>query len=370
MAIVETRGLTKVFKAGQPGAVNNVNLQTREGEFLVFLGPSGSGKTTLLRMIAGLETPTAGEILIGGAMVNHLPPRERRIAMVFQSYALYPHLTVFQNIAFPLKAQKVKKDLHRQKVDWAASLLGIGHLLERKPRELSGGERQRVALARAIVREPSVFLLDEPLSNLDAKLRASAREELEQFQKRIGTTTIYVTHDQVEAMAMGDRVVVLHQGIVRQIGTPKDVYDEPADTFVATFLGSPPMNLLETDDLIVGFRPERFLPSELVAPRTSEAAKKAQPENVLVADVKDPRKYVPLRFRVENLEYLGSERIVYGKLVGTRFEDKLVCSRIPSSVLANYELNSVQDFALPESELKFFERASEKRIAPRAFRWQ
>src|SRR5229473_1725611 len=370
MAIVETRNLTKVFKEGQPGAVNNVSLQTREGEFLVFLGPSGSGKTTLLRMIAGLEEPTAGEILIGGAVVNHLPPRERRIAMVFQSYALYPHLTVFQNIAFPLKAQKVKRELHRGKVNWAASLLGIGHLLDRKPRELSGGERQRVALARAIVREPSVFLLDEPLSNLDAKLRASARKELEQFQKRIGTTTIYVTHDQVEAMAMGDRVVVLQQGIVRQIGTPKEVYDEPADTFVATFLGSPPMNLLETEDVIVGFRPERFLPSELVRPGSDEAAKNLKVQSVLVADLKDPWKHIPLHFRVEIVEYLGAERILYGYLAKTRFEKKLVCSRIPSSVRANYEANSVYDFAVPESELRFFDRATQKRIAPKAFQWQ
>src|SRR6266478_1082408 len=245
MAVIETRDLTKVFKEGQLGAVNNVNLETREGEFLVFLGPSGSGKTTLLRMIAGLETPTSGEILIGGQVVNRLSPRERRIAMVFQSYALYPHLTVYKNIAFPLKAQNVPKDQHRKKVEWAASLLGIDKLLDRKPRELSGGERQRVALARAIVREPAVFLLDEPLSNLDAKLRASAREELERFHQSVGTTTIYVTHDQVEAMAMGDRIVVLHQGVVRQIGTPKEVYEDPADTFVATFLGSPPMNLLE-----------------------------------------------------------------------------------------------------------------------------
>src|SRR6202795_15275 len=186
MAVVETRDLTKVFKEGQLGAVNNVNLETREGEFLVFLGPSGSGKTTLLRMIAGLENPTSGEILIGGKVVNRLSPRERRIAMVFQSYALYPHLSVYKNIAFPLKAQKVPKDQHRKKVEWAAGLLGIGKLLDRKPRELSGGERQRVALARAIVREPEVFLLDEPLSNLDAKLRASAREELQKFQKEIG----------------------------------------------------------------------------------------------------------------------------------------------------------------------------------------
>src|SRR5215475_15183489 len=262
MAVVETRKLTKIFKEGQLGAVNDVSLETREGEFLVFLGPSGSGKTTLLRMIAGLETPTSGEILIGGKVVNDLTPRERRIAMVFQSYALYPHLTVYKNIAFPLKAQNVPRKLHKEKVEWAAGLLGIGGLLDRKPRELSGGERQRVALARAIVREPSVFLLDEPLSNLDAKLRASARTELESFHRRIGTTTIYVTHDQVEAMAMGDRIVVLNQGFVRQIGSPTEVYDQPADTFVATFLGSPPMNLIENDGIIVGFRPEHFRLSE------------------------------------------------------------------------------------------------------------
>src|SRR5260221_8270533 len=258
MAVVETRKLNKVFKRGNVGAVVNVDLQSREGEFLVILGTSGSGKTTLLRMIAGLEEPTSGDILIGGKVVNDLTPRERGIAMVFQSYALYPPLSVFKNIVFPLKAQGVPKAKRQTQADWAASLLGIQHLFDRKPRELSGGERQRVALARAIVREPSLFLLDEPLSNLDAKLRASAREELEQFQKRIGTTPIYVTHDQVEAMAMGDRVVVMSQGSVRQIGTPAEVYDQPADTFVATFLGSPPMNLVTSAQVVTGFRPEHF----------------------------------------------------------------------------------------------------------------
>jgi len=347
MAVVETRGLTKVFKQGQLGAVNNVDLVTREGEFLVFLGPSGSGKTTLLRMIAGLEQPTAGDILIGGVLVNRLTPRERRIAMVFQSYALYPHLSVYNNIAFPLKAQKVKKELHREKVQWAASLLGISALLERKPRELSGGERQRVALARAIVREPTVFLLDEPLSNLDAKLRASAREELEQFHKRIGTTTIYVTHDQVEAMAMGDRIVVLHQGFVRQIGTPEEVYDDPADTFVATFLGSPPMNLLELSDVIVGFRPEHFLPVEMV----SEGSR------------------VAFRFRINYMEYLGAERILYGTLEGGRFGSKEIMARLPSAVPTSFGVDSVHDFAVPERDLKFFDRQAEKRTTPRPLTW-
>src|SRR6267154_3038051 len=335
MAVVQTRDLTKVFKEGQLGAVNHVNLETREGEFLVFLGPSGSGKTTLLRMIAGLESPTAGEILIGGKVVNDLTPRERRIAMVFQSYALYPHLSVYNNIAFPLKAQKVAKNLHKEKVEWAASLLGIQGLLKRKPRELSGGERQRVALARAIVREPAVFLLDEPLSNLDAKLRAPAREELERFHRRVGTTSIYVTHDQVEAMAMGDRILVLNKGHVHQLGTPTEVYDDPADTFVATFLGSPPMNLIENGDVIVGFRPEHFRVAE---------------------DIKDAAKVV-FNFKVENAEYLGAEYILAGYLVGGRADGKNVIARL---LLGHtFEVGATYEFAIAERHLKFFDRSTE-----------
>jgi multiple sugar transport system ATP-binding protein len=346
MAVVETRKLTKIFKEGELGAVNEVDLETREGEFLVFLGPSGSGKTTLLRMIAGLESPTAGEILIGGKVVNDLTPRERRIAMVFQSYALYPHLSVYNNIAFPLKAQKVPKNTHKEKVEWAASLLGIGALLQRKPRELSGGERQRVALARAIVREPAVFLLDEPLSNLDAKLRLSAREELERFHRRVGTTTIYVTHDQVEAMAMGDRVMVLNKGIVRQIGTPKEVYDDPSDTFVATFLGSPPMNLIENDGVIVGFRPEHFR---------------------LAEDIREAEKLV-FKFRVENVEYLGAEFILAGFLVGGKADGKKVIARLLLG--HSFEIGVTYDFAIAQRELKFFDRTTEKKISPRVLVWQ
>ncbi|HTE56263.1 MAG TPA: ABC transporter ATP-binding protein [Kofleriaceae bacterium] len=341
MAVVETRELTKVFKQGELGAVNSVNLTTQEGEFLVFLGPSGSGKTTLLRMIAGLERPTSGEVLIGGDVVNHLSPRQRRIAMVFQSYALYPHLSVYKNIAFPLRAQRVPKDQHRVKVAWAAELLGIQKLLERKPRELSGGERQRVALARAIVREPSVFLLDEPLSNLDAKLRASARDELEQFHRRVGTTTIYVTHDQVEAMAMGDRVVVLHQGVVRQVGTPTEVYDRPADTFVATFLGSPPMNLLENGDVIVGFRPEHLVPAE-----------------------RAPGAAIALKLRAVNVEYLGSEWILYGRIEGERFADKVVIARLPDA--SGHSIGELYDFGVSERHLRFFDKESTVRTEPRS----
>jgi multiple sugar transport system ATP-binding protein len=345
MAVVETRDLTKVFKEGQLGAVNNVNLETREGEFLVFLGPSGSGKTTLLRMIAGLEAPTSGDILIGGRVVNDLSPRERRIAMVFQSYALYPHLSVYKNIAFPLKAQNVRKELHNDKVQWAASLLGISALLERKPRELSGGERQRVAVAPAPFLEPTLFFLYEPLSNLDAKLRASAREELGRFHRRVGTTTIYVTHDQVEAMAMGDRVLVLNKGVVHQLGSPTEVYDNPADTFVATFLGSPPMNLAELTDVIVGFRPEHLRPTSSVSGGA-----------------------VPFRLKVGNIEYLGAEWIVSGTLIGGRLDGKKVASRLTSA--QDLSLEETYDFAVPEDKLKFFDRATEKRIERRTVSWR
>jgi ABC-type sugar transport system ATPase subunit len=237
MAVVETRKLTKVFKRATAGAVVNVDLESREGEFLVLLGPSGSGKTTLLRMIAGLEEPTSGDILIGGKIVNDLTPRERGIAMVFQSYALYPHLSVYNNIVFPLKAQGVPKEKRRLQAEWAAGLLGIQHLFARKPRELSGGERQRVAVARAIVREPSLFLLDEPLSNLDAKIRIQVRAEIRKLQKELGITTVYVTHDQEEALTLSDRIAVFNQGKVLQIGPPKELYERPANRFVADFIG-------------------------------------------------------------------------------------------------------------------------------------
>jgi len=346
MAVVETRGLTKFFKAGEQAAVDDVDLLSREGELLVFLGPSGSGKTTLLRMIAGLEEPTRGQVLIGGRDVTQLPPRERRIAMVFQSYALYPHLSVRENIRFPLKAQKVPRARHGEKVQWAASLLSIAHLLDRKPRELSGGERQRVALARAIVREPALFLLDEPLSNLDAKLRASAREELTGFHRRVGTTAIYVTHDQVEAMAMGDRILVLDRGIVRQIGTPREVYDDPADTFVATFLGSPPMNLLEGEGVIAGFRPEALAP----------IAVGAQPE-------------LPFRLRIASVDYLGPERIVHGVIESGRFAGRRVASRLPASSACAFRDGDAQDFSVARDQVRLFDPATQRRIPAREIDW-
>jgi multiple sugar transport system ATP-binding protein len=346
VAVVETRKLTKVFKKGEEGAVNGVDLVTGDGEFLVFLGPSGSGKSTLLRMIAGLEEPTVGEVLIGGEVVTDLPPRARGIAMVFQSYALYPHLTVQDNIAFPLKAHRVDKAKRRERVEWAAELLGIRNLLARRPRELSGGERQRVALARALVREPTVFLLDEPLSNLDAKLRLSAREELTQFHERVGTTTIYVTHDQVEAMSMGDRVVVLNRGVVRQVGTPKEVYDAPADTFVATFLGSPPMNLLEDRDEIVGFRPETLLPATLIRVPS-----------------------YPVRFRVTLVEYLGSERVLHGVIEGGRFAGRKVVSRMVARTSGDVAEGTAYDFVVGRDAVHLFDPGTGRRVAGREIAW-
>ena len=240
MARVVCRNLMKRFGDGL--AVNNVNIEVAEGEFLVIVGPSGCGKTTTLRMIAGLETISDGEILIDDQVVNTVEPRHRDIAMVFQNYALYPHKKVFDNIAYPLQLRRVAKQEIRQRVQETAKLLGIEHLLERRIRQLSGGERQRVALGRAIVRKPRLFLMDEPLSNLDAQLRIQMRREIIRLQRQLRITTIYVTHDQVEAMTMGDRIVVMRGGLVQQIGDPETIYHQPANLFVARFIGNPPMN--------------------------------------------------------------------------------------------------------------------------------
>ncbi|WP_110630137.1 ABC transporter ATP-binding protein [Salinicola salarius] len=244
MAIVELKNVAKQYGSSGNNAVDNFNLVTRDGEFVVLVGPSGCGKSTTMRMIAGLERNTEGEILIGGKDVSQVPPKERDIAMVFQSYALYPHMSVAENMAFSLKLKKRPAEEIKQKVDEAAQTLGIEHLLDRKPRELSGGQRQRVALGRAIVRNPQVFLMDEPLSNLDAKLRVDMRAEIVKLHKRLNVTTFYVTHDQVEAMTMGERIVVMKDGKIQQIDTPINLYDFPANRFVAGFIGNPSMNFL------------------------------------------------------------------------------------------------------------------------------
>jgi multiple sugar transport system ATP-binding protein len=341
MAVVEVQGLKKHFKSVK--AVDGVDLEIKQGEFLVILGPSGSGKTTLMRMIAGLEVPTAGRILIGGEDVTDLPPRKREIGMVFQSYALYPHMSVFDNIAFPLRATgSMADDELDEKVHWASRTLDIEHLLDRKPRQLSGGERQRVALSRALAKEPAVLLLDEPLSNLDAKLRASARDELERFQKRLGITTIFVTHDQVEAMGLGDRIVVMSTGRVRQVGTPRDVYHDSADTFVATFLGSPGMNFVERDGILVGFRPEQFIPRE--------AATSPEPMQVF-------------RFTVGRVEYLGADQLVYGTIRDASGETDAI-ARLSSEEVTPTEPGETYDFVVQKQQLRFFDKSSGERIAP------
>lgn len=344
MAVIEVKDLSKHFE--DVHAVNGVDLAIPEGELLVILGPSGCGKTTLMRMIAGLEKPTTGVISIGGEDVTELPPRARPIAMVFQSYALYPHMTVFNNIAFPLKAHgNFSKDEIQDKVEWAADTLGIRRLLERKPRQLSGGERQRVALGRALVKEPKVLLLDEPLSNLDAKLRASARDELQRFQRRLGITTIFVTHDQIEAMGMGDRIVVMSHGKVMQIGTPQEVYHNSANTFVASFLGSPGMNFIEKDNFLVGFRPEQFVPAE-----------SAEQNNDLQL----------FSFAVARVEYLGAEQQVYGVVEGSA-EERKVIANLSSELDVKIEPGKTYTFAVRRQQLRFFDVESGLRIEPQPF---
>ncbi len=243
MVEVTLRGVTKRW--GNFVGVRAFDLDIADREFLVLLGPSGCGKTTTMRMIAGLEDPSSGEISIGGRVVNELEPKDRDVAMVFQNYGLYPNLSVYENIRFPLKVRKVDAATHDARVRRAADMVELGPLLERRPRELSGGQRQRVALARAIVREPAVFLMDEPLSNLDAKLRVSTRAQIKNLQHELKVTTIYVTHDQIEAMTLADRVVVMNKGELQQVGSPLEIYERPANVFVASFIGSPAMNLLE-----------------------------------------------------------------------------------------------------------------------------
>ncbi|MBI3018277.1 MAG: ATP-binding cassette domain-containing protein [Deltaproteobacteria bacterium] len=257
MAKVYFKKVTKIF--GEKAILKNFDLEVGDQEFLVLVGPSGCGKSTTLRLLAGLEELSSGESYIGEKFVNRIDPKDRDIAMVFQNYALYPHYNVYDNLAFSLRLRKVSKSEIDQRVKTIARMLEIEPLLYRKPKELSGGQRQRVALGRAVIRNPKVFLMDEPLSNLDAKLRVHMRAELMHLQKKLKTTTIYVTHDQVEAMTMGDRIVVLNEGKIQQIGTPHEIYHNPKNRFVAGFMGSPPMNFLERGTLTIGVRPEEIL---------------------------------------------------------------------------------------------------------------
>ena len=265
MASITLQNIVKEYGTGAKAVpvIHNLNAQINDGEFVVIVGPSGCGKSTLLRMVAGLEEITGGNISIGDRVVNDLEPAERDIAMVFQNYALYPHMSVFDNMAYGLKIAKLPLEDINKRVDKAAGILELSHLLQRKPRELSGGQRQRVAMGRAIVRQPQVFLFDEPLSNLDAKLRAQTRLEIQKLHRELGITSLFVTHDQVEAMTLAQRMIVMNGGVMEQFGTPEEVYNRPASTFVASFIGSPPMNLLKqapglAAGQILGIRPEHL----------------------------------------------------------------------------------------------------------------
>lgn len=307
---------------GSNTVVDDLNLETEDGEFVVLLGPSGCGKTTTLRMLAGLEDATSGDIFIGDERVNDIPPQRRDIAMVFQNYALYPHLDIFENISYPLRVRKMNKQEIQSKVERVAKMLEIEKLLERKPRELSGGERQRVALARAIVREPRVYLMDEPLSNLDAKLRVQMRGELKHLQHELGTTTVYVTHDQAEAMTLAHRVAVMNKGVLQQFDTPLNIYHKPANRFVAEFVGSPSMNFIEGK---VDFANRRFADDSIVLPLSDEQLEKVsaicfsgrvnnkiiigfRPEHISVS-VESKENWIPASVYVTEL--MGNETFVF-----------------------------------------------------------
>lgn len=368
MVEITIRGLTKEY--GNAVAAKEVDYEIREGEFFVLLGPSGCGKTTLLLAIAGLIKVDAGEILLGDRLLTsperdiHVEPQERNVSMVFQDYALYPHMTVFKNIAFPLIARGVDKHEVERRVKATAEFLDISQLLERKPGQLSGGQKQRVALGRAIVREPDVFLMDEPLANLDAKLRVYMRAELKKLQQKLGVTTVYVTHDQLEAMTMGDRIAVLKDGALQQIGTPKEVYNRPVNMFVAGFIGSPPMNLLEgtlverNGNVVTDFGPFTY---ELA--NGKEVMKKAQTTKVVLGirpeHIRITRNGEKNAFRaeVEVVELVGKELEVYLK-AGERQVVVIASPTLDPKVGGEVWL-------LPDEErVQVFDGETEKRIAP------
>ena len=333
MAAISLRNVIKRYGHGAKAnqVIHGVSAEVNDGEFVVIVGPSGCGKSTLLRMVAGLEEISAGEIAIGSRVVNNIEPAQRDIAMVFQNYALYPHMSNFDNMAYGLKIAKVPKDEIKARVDKAAKILELGHLLERKPRELSGGQRQRVAMGRAIVRQPQVFLFDEPLSNLDAKLRAQTRLEIQKLHRELGITSLFVTHDQVEAMTLAQRIIVMNAGVMDQFGTPEEVYGRPATTFVASFIGSPPMNLLKhapgvRPGTILGIRPEHL---------------------TLDAD--------GWSVQVEYVELLGAERLIYG-----RIGDEQLVMRADESQTPPVTGDTVR-IAARQDKLHWFDAGSGKR---------
>jgi sn-glycerol 3-phosphate transport system ATP-binding protein len=338
MASISLKNVVKRYGAGKTAVqvLHGVNADIADHEFIVIVGPSGCGKSTLLRMVAGLEEISDGEISIGGKVVNNLEPSERDIAMVFQNYALYPHMSVFDNMAYGLKIAKIPKDEIKTRVDKAAKILELGHLLDRKPRALSGGQRQRVAMGRAIVRQPQVFLFDEPLSNLDAKLRVQTRLEIQKLHRELGITSLFVTHDQVEAMTLAQRMIVMNAGRMEQFGTPEEVYNRPATTFVASFMGSPPMNLLKhAPNADFGGQPGSILG--------------IRPEHLQVG----PTGWA---VQVDTMEMLGAERLVY-----CRFGDEFLIVRTDETQ-ATPEIGATIHVAPRTDRLHWFDAESGKRL--------
>jgi multiple sugar transport system ATP-binding protein len=327
MAGISLKNISKIYP-GDVKAVDDFSLEIEDKEFIILVGPSGCGKSTTLRMIAGLEEITEGQLFIGDRLVNDVAPKDRDIAMVFQNYALYPHMSVYKNMAFALKLRKVPKAQIDKQVREVAEILNIGHLLQRKPKALSGGERQRVALGRAMVRDPAVFLLDEPLSNLDAKLRSAMRAELIKLQKRLMTTFVYVTHDQAEAMTMGDRIVVMHKGVIQQVDTPQQLYDFPQNLFVAGFIGTPPMNFIEAAveknadgyAVVIGESKIPILKDRLSNDKIAPYEGKAVKLGVRPEDLRPDKEYLErsdngvLVVKVDIVEMMGSELLVYAKV--------------------------------------------------------
>ncbi|MBI2742097.1 MAG: sn-glycerol-3-phosphate import ATP-binding protein UgpC [Rhodospirillales bacterium] len=362
MAQVHLRGVKKTYD-NKIEVIHGIDMEIADGEFIVIVGPSGCGKSTLLRMVAGLERITGGEVAIGDRVVNNLEPKDRDIAMVFQNYALYPHMSVYQNMAYGLKIKGMAKDEIERRVQKAAKILELGTFLQRLPRQLSGGQRQRVAMGRAIVREPAVFLFDEPLSNLDAKLRVQMRLEIKRLQRELGVTSIYVTHDQVEAMTLADRLIVMNSGVADQIGTPMDVYDRPASVFVAGFIGSPAMNFLaakvgqdrKSVDLAgtdAGSAISMPLARSTSAPAGTAVALGVRPEHL------NPTSDGPLQFEVELAEPLGADTLLHGRFGAAR---ELVTVRQGGHVIARP--GELRRFKAEPGHLHLFDSQTGKRFA-------
>lgn len=354
ISYVVFKELFKKYKGKSSNTLKNINLEINKGEFTVFIGPSGSGKSTLLEIICGFEEATSGTIEIDGKIINDIEPKDRDISMVFQNYALLPHLNAYENIAFGMKIRKIdKKEIH-DKVMWAANILNIEECLNSKPKDLSGGQRQRIALARAIVREPKLFLMDEPLSNLDAKLRNQTSNEITTLHKKINATTIYVTHDQVEALTMADKIVVLNDGIIQQIGTPKEIYKHPNNIFVATFIGKPEINLFN-----IKVKGNQLIIEDTLILNNNNSLKYLMNGDYILGvrseNIKLNLNYGDIKAKVKKIEYLGSEIIIYLSCLG-----KIITSKVTS--FENINLNDEVYVSFDLEEANIFNKNNERNI--------